>query len=151
MTETAQPVTFGIVGCGAISTQHLEAIAALDEARLGGVASASLDRARAAGERWGVPWTTDVEELLGREDIDAISVLTPSGLHPGQAMAALRRGRHVLVEKPIALSVPDAEAVIAEARARDLTLGTVSQRRFEGPIGALHDAVGRPAPWAPSR
>ena len=141
MTETAQPVTFGIVGCGAISTQHLEAIAALDEARLGGVASASLDRARAAGERWGVPWTTDVEELLGREDIDAISVLTPSGLHPGQAMAALRRGRHVLVEKPIALSVPDAEAVIAEARARDLTLGTVSQRRFEGPIGALHDAV----------
>ena len=65
-------------------------------------------------------------------------------------MAALRRGRHVLVEKPIALSVPDAEAVIAEARARDLTLGTVSQRRFEG-RSAPSTTRWRPAPWAPSR
>ena len=141
MTETSAPVRFGIVGCGAISTQHLEAIAALDEARLGGVASASVDRARAAGERYRVPWTTDVEELLARDDIDAISILTPSGLHPGQALAALRRGKHVLVEKPIALAVADADAVIAEARARELTLGTVSQRRFEDPIRALHEAV----------
>ena len=109
--------------------------------RLGGVASASAERARAAGERWGVPWTTDVDELLARPDIDAISISTPSGLHPGQALAALRHGKHVLVEKPIALSVGDADALIDEARSRGLALSTVSQRRFEGPIGGLHDAV----------
>jgi predicted dehydrogenase len=140
-SSAAGPLTFGIVGCGAISAQHLEAIDALDGARLGCVASASADRARAAGERWGVPWTTDVDDLLARPDLDAISILTPSGLHADQALAALRHGKHVLVEKPIALSVGEADAVIDEARVRDRTLATVSQRRFEGPIRALHDAV----------
>ena len=135
------PVTFGIIGCGAISAQHLEAIAAVDGARLGGVVSASADRARAAGERWGVPWSTSLDDLLTRSDIDAVSILTPSGLHADEALEALRHGKHTLVEKPLALSVEDADAVIAAARSGGLTLGVVSQRRFEAPIRALHDAV----------
>jgi UDP-N-acetyl-2-amino-2-deoxyglucuronate dehydrogenase len=141
MTDPGQPLTIGIVGSGAISTQHLEAIAAIDGARLGGVVSASAERARSVGERWGVPWTTDLDELLDRPDVDAISIMTPSGLHASQALAALRRDKHVLVEKPIALSVADADAVIAEGRRRGVTVATVSQRRFEPVMEALHAAV----------
>ena len=141
MTETERPLTIGLVGCGAISTQHLDAIAAIDGTELGGVVSSSAERARMVGERWGVPWATDLAALLSRPEIDAVSILTPSGLHPSQALAALVRGKHVLVEKPIALSVEAADAVVAEARRRGLTLATVSQRRFEPAMVAVHDAV----------
>jgi predicted dehydrogenase len=145
MTDPGQPLTIGIVGSGAISTQHLEAIAAIDGARLGGVVSASPERARAVGERWGVPWTTDLDELLDRPDIDAVAIMTPSGLHALQALAALRRDKHVLVEKPIALSVEDADALIDEARRRGRTVATVSQRRFEPVTQALREALARGA------
>ena len=134
-------IRFGLIGCGAISTQHLEAISTIDGAEIAAVASASVESARTAGERWSVPWTTDVDELLARDDVDAVAITTPSGLHPGQALAALRHGKHVLVEKPIALSVADADAVIAEAGARGLTVGTVSQRRFEPAVRRTHEAV----------
>ena len=141
MTATSRPLTFGLIGAGAISTQHLEAIQAIDGARLGGIASASAERARALGERWDVPWTTDVDELLAREEIDAVAVMSPSGMHPSQALAALAHGKHVLVEKPIALSVRDADAVIDEGRKRGLTVATVSQRRFEPAMIALQASV----------
>jgi UDP-N-acetyl-2-amino-2-deoxyglucuronate dehydrogenase len=145
VTDPSRPITFGIVGAGAISTQHLEAIDSIEGARLGGVVSASADRARSVGERWGVAWTTDLDELLDRPDIDAVSIMTPSGLHASQALAALRRDKHVLVEKPIALSVGDADAVIDEGRRRDMTVAVVSQRRFEPVMAALHAAVGADA------
>jgi UDP-N-acetyl-2-amino-2-deoxyglucuronate dehydrogenase len=138
----APPIRFGLVGAGAISTQHLEALDKIADARIAAIASASADRARTAGERWGVPWTTDVEELLAREDVDAVTISTPSGLHPGQALAALRHGKHVLVEKPLALSNSDARAVVEMARDRNLVAATVSQRRFEPAVQAIRTAVG---------
>ncbi len=139
--ERATRIRVGIVGCGAISTQHLEAIAALPDLELVGAVSASEARARAAGERWGVTWSTDLGELLGRDDLDAVTITTPSGLHPEQALAALRTGRHVVVEKPIALSVAEADAVVREGRERGLVVATISQRRFEPAVRALRDAV----------
>jgi predicted dehydrogenase len=135
------PIRVGLVGCGAISTQHLEAIAAIEDLRLVGVISASADRARTVGDRWGVPWSTRLEDLLGRDDLDAVTIASPSGLHPVQALAALRTGRHVVVEKPIALRVEDADAIVREARERRLTVTTISQRRFEPVVRQLHSAV----------
>lgn len=141
MTDSTAPLILGLVGCGAISAQHIEAIQAIDGARVGGVASASAERARSVGERLGVRWTTDLGELLDRPDIDAVTIMTPSGLHASQALAALTHGKHVLVEKPIALSVVDANAVVEEGRRRGLTVATVSQRRFEPVMDRLKVAV----------
>jgi UDP-N-acetyl-2-amino-2-deoxyglucuronate dehydrogenase len=135
------PLRIGIVGCGAISTQHLEAIEALDGLHLVGVVDASADRARTVGDRWGVPWSIHLEELLERDDVDAVAVTSPSGLHPGHALAAIRSGRHVLVEKPIALRVADADEIVREGRERGLTVATIAQRRFEPVVRALHAAV----------
>ena len=137
----SDPVRFGLVGAGAISTQHVEAIAAVDGARLTAIASASAERASALGERLGVPWTTDLDELVGRGDVDAVTISSPSGLHPRQALAALRAGKHVLVEKPLALTNAEARAVVDEARARGLVAATVSQRRFEPAVRSIRDAV----------
>lgn len=139
--STVVPIRVGLVGCGAISTQHLEAIQAAEGLELTGVVSASADRAKTVGTRWGVPWFTRLEDLLGRDDVDLVTICTPSGLHPGQALAALRSGHHVVVEKPIALSVADADAVVREGRERGLVVATISQRRFEPAIRALREAV----------
>ncbi len=139
--SAAAPIRVGLVGCGAISTQHLEAISALDGLRLSAVVSASAERARVVGERWGVPWSIRLGDLLERDDVDAVAISSPSGLHPAQALAALRSGRHVVVEKPIALSVADADAIITEGRERGLTVVTISQRRFEPVVRALQAAV----------
>ena len=141
MTDAPRPLRFGLVGAGAISTQHLEALVAIPGAEVAAISSASVEHARAAGERWGVPWTTDLAELLARDDVGAVAISTPSGLHPAQALAALRAGKHVLVEKPIALSVEAADEVAREARARGLVAATVSQRRFEPVTIATHAAV----------
>jgi UDP-N-acetyl-2-amino-2-deoxyglucuronate dehydrogenase len=135
------PIRVGLVGCGAISTQHLEAIAAVDGVVLTAVTSATADRARTVGDRWGVPWSTNLDDLLARDDVDAVTICTPSGLHPAQALAALRSGRHAIVEKPIALTVKDADAVVREGRQRGLVVATISQRRFEPVVRALRDAV----------
>ncbi len=139
--STAAPIRIGLVGCGAISTQHLEAIAALDGLALAAVTSASADRARTVGDRWGVPWSTSLDDLLARDDVDAVTICTPSGLHPAQALAALRTGRHAIVEKPIALSAEDAGAVVREGRERGLVVATISQRRFEPAVRALKAAA----------
>lgn len=139
--NTVDVVRFGLVGCGAISTHHIDAINAVEGSRLVAVASASVDRARATGEQWGVPCTTQLDELLTREDVDAVAICTPSGLHADQALAALRHGKHVLVEKPLALSVSDANRVIAEGRRQRRWVGTISQRRFAPIMDALHRAI----------
>lgn len=135
------PVRFGLVGCGGISAQHIEAINAIDGARLVAVSSASADRARAVGEKWGVPWTTDLEVMLARGDVDAVAVTTPSGFHVAVALAALRQGKHVIVEKPLALTVRDVDAVIAEGRRQGRLVAAVSQRRFEPAMRAVNEAV----------
>ena len=131
----------GLFGAGAISTQHLEAIEALDGIDLAGVVSRSTERARSLGERLGVPWSTHPEDLLAREDIDLVSICTPSGMHASQALAALRAGKHVVIEKPVALSVADAEAVVREGEDRGLTIAVISQRRYEPVVRALKVAV----------
>jgi len=139
--NAGDPLRIGIVGCGAISTQHIEAIEALEETRLAGVVDASVERARETGERRGVPWFTTLEDLLERDDLDSISVCTPSGLHAEKALAGIRARKHVLVEKPIALSVAGADTLVREARERGLVLATVSQRRFEQATRAIRDVV----------
>jgi predicted dehydrogenase len=121
--------------------QHVEAMQAVVGAELGAVESGSTEHARAAGERWGVPWTTDLEELLSRDDIDAITLCTPSGLHAEGALFALDHGKHVIIEKPLAMSVADADAVIAAGRTKGRLVVTISQRRFEPVMQALHSAI----------
>jgi len=141
--EPAAPaaVRFALVGAGAISTQHIEAIAAVEGAVLVAVESSSTDRAREVGERWGVPWTTDLDELLSRADVDAVAICTPSGSHAEIALAALRHAKHVVVEKPLALSTADADALIAEGRRAGRLVATISQRRFEPVMQAVRAAV----------
>lgn len=125
--------TWGIavIGSGGIADFHIRAVQDLPNAKLVGLFSRSEARAREAGEKYGCEWTTSVEQLLERPDVELVIITTSSGSHYRIASQALAAGKHVLVEKPITMQVSEAKQLIAEANRRDLLLSVVSQRRFE--------------------
>jgi UDP-N-acetyl-2-amino-2-deoxyglucuronate dehydrogenase len=136
-----EEIGFGIVGCGTISAQHIGAIRRTAGARLVAVWSRRIERAQAVSRTDGVDFCADLGRLLARQDVHAVSICTPSGLHPGHAIRALEAGKHVLVEKPIALTLADADQMIASARRNQRTLGVVCQYRFTPAARATKRAV----------
>ena len=141
----AKVIRFGLIGCGRVAPRHAQSLAQLPHTQL--VAVADLKQSRAdrfaveAGIDPGRDAYLDYRALLERSDVDAVSICVPSGLHAQVARDALDAGKHVLVEKPIALSLEDADAMIAAANARGLTLGVVLQNRYNHPMRQLRTAI----------
>ena len=125
-------IGFGILGSGMAARLHQAAIAGNIDQGAGLVAVSTRDSAkyRSAGEEFGVP-CLPYQDLLGHPDVDAVCICTPSGLHARQALEAAEAGKHVLVEKPMALSLADAEAMIRAFDRKGLCLGVAYQRRAE--------------------
>ena len=121
---------FGIVGCGMVAVTHADAIADCDGAVLVGVYDRSAARcAELAAER-GVRAYASYEAMLASTEIDAVCICTPSGLHFEQARAALDAGKHVVLEKPMALNTADAEELVRHAEDAHCILTVISQYRF---------------------
>lgn len=139
---TAPPIRVGIIGFGAIGQTHAAALGELAGVAVVAVARRGYDAALAA-RLPGVAWYHDYRELLARPDIDVVGICTPSGGHAEQALAALGAGKHVVVEKPLALSLADARQIVAEAGRRDLLLSVISQQRLEPPLRSLRDVLCR--------
>jgi predicted dehydrogenase len=138
---TTQEIGFGIVGAGMIAGYHADAIAQTPGARLVAVCREEPGRAAEASERFGVPCDTSLEALLARNEVQAVCICTPSGLHARQAIAAARAGKHVLVEKPLALTLADADAMIAACREAGVLLAVALQRRTDEQFRAVRVAI----------
>jgi predicted dehydrogenase len=134
-------VGIAIVGAGMVARYHAQAIAATPGARLVAVSRSDASRAAAAAAEFGVPCETDYAALLARPDVDAVCICTPSGAHAVQTIAAARAGKHVLVEKPMALTTADADAMIVACAQSGVRLGVALQRRTEPAYQAVHAAV----------
>ncbi len=119
-----------IIGCGSIAPLHAQSLKALDKSVLVAVADVEPDRARAFGEKYECHFTTDYREILQRADVDVVHVCTPHHLHFEMARDALNANKHVLVEKPLALSVSEAEELVNLASEKSLQLGVVFQNRY---------------------
>lgn len=143
MTGTSQNFRIAIVGCGRISQFHLEAISKVDGLTLAAVCDIDESRARAAGEKAGVPWFTSIDAMLGGADCDVVAICTPSGMHPDHGIAAAKAGKHVVSEKPMALSVASADALVAACDKAGTKLFVVKQNRLNPPIQLLKRAVDR--------
>lgn len=130
-----------LVGCGRISTNHFEAISRVDGLQLVGVADVVPERARAAGEANGVPYFTSLDAMLATVDCDVVAVTTPSGLHPEHGVAAARAGKHVVSEKPMAITLEGADALIAACRDAGVRLFVVKQNRLNPTIALVRRAV----------
>lgn len=124
-------VRVGIIGFGSIGQIHARALARCPSARLVAVAGRSAERARQVLADEAVAVHADYRDLLARPDVDLVSICTPSGLHAAQALDAIAVGKHVVVEKPLALDLEAGERVVRAARERGVLLSVISQRRFE--------------------
>jgi predicted dehydrogenase len=123
---------FGLIGSGLAGPLFGGALAARPAgASLAGIATSRPETARAAAERWGADRAYDSwQELVAAPEIDAVCVAVPTGLHAEVTIAAARAGKHVLVEKPIATCLDDADRMIAAAREAGVTLGVIFMYRF---------------------
>jgi predicted dehydrogenase len=138
----ARRVRFGLVGCGGIGAVHAKAIALLDEAELVAVSDIDIDRARkVAGEHGLAHVFADVGAMLDAVSLDAVAVATDHKHHFAPAMAAMKRGVHAIVEKPITVSLDEAHRLIETARAHRVKLGGVFQRRFFPSAQRMHSAI----------
>jgi len=133
---------FAILGTGVAADLHRRAIAANRElgARLVAVGHYDPARFAAIGAKFGVPCVNQ-EELLADPAVDVVCICTPSGQHADQTIAAARAGKHVLVEKPMALCLSDADAMIAACDRAGVKLGVVVQRRAEPLFQRIHSAI----------
>ncbi|MBA3311792.1 MAG: Gfo/Idh/MocA family oxidoreductase [Planctomycetota bacterium] len=132
-------IRLGVIGCGGFGLFALQHFTQVPGVRLAGMAGTHRPAALAAAARFGVENVEDTEELLRRDDIDMVYIATPPFLHHPQAMAALEAGKHVIVEKPLAMTVGQADELIATARKRDrLVVANLMQR-----YNPLFDAVSR--------
>ena len=139
--HTSEPLKVAIIGSGMIARYHATAIAATPGARLVAMAASSQARASAATAEFGVPCHHTVAALLADPAIDAVTICTPSGMHAAQAIAAARAGKHVLVEKPLALSLADADAMIAACDAAGVRLAVALQRRTDPVFIQVRQAI----------
>src|SRR5688572_16789647 len=131
--SSASPTTlgFGIIGVSMIADFHAQAIAHTHGGQLVGVATRNAENARTFAQKHKVPFaTTSVDELVARPDIHVICITTPSGAHLEPALAAVRAGKHVVVEKPIEVTTERADELLRAADAAGVKVSPIFQARF---------------------
>lgn len=132
---------FGLIGCGRVAPRHAQSLLQLQETDLVAVADVKPARADHFAHEYGATPHHSHTDLLARNDIDAVSICVPSGLHAQVAIDAMQAGKHVLVEKPIAITLEDADRMIAVSEATGRTLGVVLQNRYNHPMQQLRAAI----------
>lgn len=134
---------FAIIGCGRISKRHCEllGLGQIPGARLVAVADIVKERAQSTGERFKVPFYEDFREMLKKEDVDVVTILTPSGMHAEHAIAVSEFKKHIVVEKPMALSLEDADRMTAACKKNGVELFVVKQNRFNVPVVRLRQEL----------
>ena len=131
----------GIVGIGAIANLHARAIHDLTHATLVGGCCRQAQKGRQFADEHQCAWYATADELLDQEELDLITICTPSGAHLEPALAAIRRGVHVLCEKPIEITLSRAQQMIDAAAAAQVCLGGVFPLRFNPLVQAAHAAA----------
>ena len=132
---------FALIGCGRIASRHAQILHGMDDVNLVAVADIREERAREYAEKYGAVSYADYHEMLEREDIDVVNILTPSGTHAEIGVDVARSGRHVVVEKPMALRLEDADVLTETCSINAVELFVVKQNRFNLPVKKLKEAV----------
>ena len=145
-----KPVRAALIGCGKVGHIHAAALKALPEADFVAVCDTSADRAAAFGAKYGTRPFSDVAAMLREAKPEAVLIATPHPLHAAPALLAAKAGAHVLVEKPMAATLADCDAMLTATRQAGVRLGVISQRRLLEPVRRMKAAIdagkiGRPA------
>lgn len=140
---SSRKVRFAVIGAGMIGDVHAQALTELsDSAELTVIADIDGSKAAAMAGKYGAGGsTTDVDALLRRPDIDAVIICRPTGQHADLAVSALNAGKHVVIEKPIEVSLAAADRIIAAEQSSGKTVAVMSQHRFDKSTVKVLDAV----------
>ena len=139
-TNSTPAIRFGVLGCGMIADYHAAAIAVVG-GTLAGASSRSKESAEHFCSLHNAAWIQSFESMLKSPDIDVIVVCTPSGQHAAQAIAAMRAGKHVVVEKPMCITLAEADEIIRVSQETCRLVSVISQMRFSDGVRAAKTAV----------
>ena len=132
---------FALIGCGRISYKHINAINIIENAKLVAVCDIKKERAKTKGEENNIPWYTDYYKMLEKEDIDIVNILVESGKHAEVFKDIAKYKKHIIVEKPMALTLQDADDMIRISDENRIKLFVVKQNRFNPPVKLLRKAL----------
>ena len=131
-------IGYGIIGCGMISEIHAKALAEIEGAKLIAGFDPVPGRAKAFGEKFGCLGYENFDEFLANEDIEAVTIATPSGLHLDGALGAIKAGKNVIVEKPIEITLERVDQIIKAAEEKDVVIIPARPTSF---IATRHPAI----------
>jgi len=140
-----KPLCFALVGCGRIAKKHAEILG--DKQANGAILTAVCDlkeeRAKYYGEKYQVPWFTDMHQMMQTmsKQIDVVNILTESGSHATNVIELASYGKHFVVEKPMALTLEDADAMILACDKARIRLFVVKQNRYNYPVQKLRQVL----------
>jgi 2-desacetyl-2-hydroxyethyl bacteriochlorophyllide A dehydrogenase len=149
--DSVRPLRIGLVGCGEISTHNAAGIRASRHCTLAHAMDLDADAARSLGRQFGIPYTTELDALLGNPDVDAVVIAVPHNLHASVAARAAQAGKHVILEKPIATTLTDADAIVDACARAGVALTVLFSFRYQPHVqrarelvqaGGLGDIVG---------
>jgi predicted dehydrogenase len=123
-------VSFGLIGCGDISWQEAQAIKNAKNTELVMVMDVKEEYARKLGDEFNVAYTSNLERLLSRNDVDAVVIAAPHNLHASLAKQAAEANKHIVMEKPVAATLEEADAVIGICRERNVKLSIAYIMRY---------------------
>ncbi len=147
-----KPLKFGIIGCGSISKKHMKAaacnreylaLAAVSDINVKNALSLGTAYRQLTGNSLNAAVYSDYRQMIEREKLDVVSILTDSGTHFAIALECIEKGINVLVEKPVSLSLQNMDTLIEAAELYDVKLGAVHQHRFNPLITKLKDQIDR--------
>ncbi len=138
----ADKIGFGMIGCGVIAPFHARGIEDTPDAELVAACDPNEEAARKFSvEHNNIPYYANLSDMLSRDDVRAVCICTPSGMHSDQAVAAARAKKHVLCEKPLDVTLPKIDRMIAVCREEGVKLGGIFQRRTYPASIKVRDAV----------
>lgn len=134
-------IGIGIIGTGSVAEHHIKSVRELEGCELIGLASSTQERARMMAEKWGVRTYADYRNLLANNDIRVVIICTHSGNHLEPVVAAAEAGKHILVEKPLEVSLERADQMIDACNKAEVKFGCIFQNRFSPDFQTLQKAV----------
>lgn len=135
-------VRLGLIGCGRISKNHFEAVSQIPGAEFIAVADILPEKLKHVTDTYGIKNVyTDYNEMLDKEELDAVSICTPSGLHPRMGIDVAGHKMHVITEKPMGINIADADKLIHACDANNVKLFVIKQNRLNSTMQLLKNAI----------
>jgi predicted dehydrogenase len=134
-------IGFGIIGCGMISRFHAKAVADIKGAKIAACFDSFTSAADKFGSEIGCKVYHDLDKMLSDKSVDVVTICTPSGVHAEPAIAAAKAGKHIIVEKPLDITLKRCDAMIAAADKAGVVLSTIFPSRFHESSQLLKKAI----------